>query len=183
MMKIHGLSLALAATLAATCSTGLAHAQTADTTTQDKQFVMDASEGSMAEIAQSKVALRKSKNPDVKAYAQKMIDDHTKLRAAMAPFNQQMGVKTPQPLNEEHQEEARKLASLSGKDFDKEYISAMDKDHHKTLTKFQNEIATTQDATLKTAVQQGATDVQEHTQMADDLSQKMGLPVANANGQ
>jgi putative membrane protein len=181
-MKFNQTALAAIVGAASLFSTVAVLAQD-PTATSDRLFLKEADEGNSAEIAASRMALKKSHNPDVKGYAQKMIDDHTKLRAAMAPFNQQMGVKTPQPLNEEHQEEARKLASLSGKDFDKEYISAMDKDHHKTLTKFQNEIATTQDATLKTAVQQGATDVQEHTQMADDLSQKMGLPVANANGQ
>jgi putative membrane protein len=149
------------------------------TATSDKLFLKEADEGNSAEISASKLALKKSHNPDVKAFAQKMIDDHMKLRAAVAPFDEQMNVMTPQPLNEEHQAEAKKLMGLSGTDFDKEYIAAMDKDHHLTLVKFQNEIATTQNADLKTAVQKGATVVQEHAQMADDLSQKMGSPVVS----
>ena len=144
----------------------------------DKNFVMMADEGNTAEITASQIALKKSHNPEVKAYAQKMIDDHMKLRADMAPFAQQMGVPTPQPLNETHKVMDQRLLALSGENFDKEYIKDMDQDHHKTLGMFQNEIATTQNDSLKTVVQQGAQVVQMHTDMADQLAEKMNIPTA-----
>ena len=169
---------------AITLSSGMLFAQDASSASAsssaaaDKTFAMQADEGNSAEIAASQLALKKSKNPDVRDYAQKMITDHQKLRADMAPFAQQMGVTTPQPLNETHQAVAKRLMALSGKQFDMEYIKVMDQDHHKTLGLFQNEIATTSNADLKTAVQQGATSVQMHTDMADQLATKMNIPTA-----
>ncbi len=98
-------ALAAAATLC--CTLGFsAHAQS-PTTPSDKQFLTEADEGNSAEIAASKMALKKSHNPDVKAYAQQMITDHMKLRSDMTPFAQKLSVTAPQPLNEEHQELAK----------------------------------------------------------------------------
>ena len=142
----------------------------------DKMFVKMADEGNSAEISASQIALKKSKNPDVIAYAKRMITDHEKLRSDMAPFAQSMGVMTPQPVNATHKVEDQRLSQLSGEKFDKEYIKDMDVDHHKTLGMFNNEIATTSNADLKTTVQQGQTVIVEHTDMADQLAGKMGVP-------
>ena len=149
----------------------------------DKNFVMVADEGNSAEIAASQMALKKSKNPEIRTYAQQMIDDHTKLRSDMAPFASKMSVTTPQPLNQTHQAEAKRLAALSGESFDMEYVKAMDQDHHKTLGLFQNEVSTTSNDELKSAVQQGEQAVKQHTDMADQMAQKMNIPLASTPGQ
>ena len=171
-------SVAVAAGLLALGGACLVAQDTGSSMAADKNFVMQADEGNSAEIAASQLALRKSKNPDVKAYAQQMITDHQKLRSHMAPLAQQLGVTTPQPLNATHKDESKRLMAMSGKDFDMEYIKAMDIDHHKTLAMFKNEEMTTQNADLKSAVQQGETVVAQHTDMADQMSQKMGIPPA-----
>ena len=155
------------------------YAQANDASTSmaaDKNFVMLADEGNTAEISASQIALKKSKNPDVIAYAKQMITDHEKLRSDMAPYATTLGVMTPQPLNPTHKTEDQRLSQLSGKKFDMEYIKDMDTDHHKTLGLFNNEIATTSNTDLKSAVQQGQTVVSMHTDMADQLAGKMGVP-------
>ena len=145
----------------------------------DKTFVMQADEGNSAEIAASQMALKKSRNPEIKSYAQQMITDHNKLRADMTPIATQLGVTAPQPLNEEHKAEAKRLASLSGKDFDMEFVKAMDMDHHKTLTMFKSKADSTQNADLKTALTGAIPVVQQHAEMADQMAQKMNIPVAS----
>ncbi len=158
---------------AAVCCTGLTHAQ--DTTAQDKMFVAKAAEGGMAEISMSQLALKKSKNDDVKAIAQKMVDHHTKLNSDMMPFATQMGVTPPTKLNPEHQAEAARLKSMSGASFDKEYITAMVGDHHKDLGEFISEKNTTSNADLKSTVTQATQVITTHTQMIDQTAQKMGI--------
>ncbi len=169
---------AIAAAFALGCSATTYAQDAGSSMTADKTFAMQADEGNSAEIAASQMALRKSKNPEVKAYAQQMIADHNKLRADMKPLADQMGVMTPQPLNDTHKAESKRLMAMSGKDFDMEYIKAMDMDHHKTLGMFQNEASTTINADLKAAVQQAIPVIQQHTDMADQMAQKMNIPVA-----
>ena len=178
-MKLAVLRLATLASAAFFAASPLLHAQSNDASTSmaaDKNFIMLADEGNTAEISASQIALKKSKNPDVIAYAKQMITDHQKLRSDMAPFATTLGVTTPQPLNPTHKAEDQRLSQLSGDKFDKEYIKDMDTDHHKTLGLFNNEIATTSNADLKTAVQSGQTVVAQHTDMADQLAGKMGVP-------
>ncbi len=169
-------ALAAAALLVAS---PISYAQTNDPSSSmaaDKTFVMMADEGNTAEITASQIALKKSKNPDVIAYAKQMITDHEKLRSDMAPYATTLGVMTPQPLNPTHKAQDQRLSQLSGAKFDKEYIANMDTDHHKSLGLFNNEIATTANPDLKSTVQQGQTVVAQHTDMADQLAGKMGVP-------
>ncbi len=169
--------------MALCCTASLLAQDRGSSAAADKTFLMQADEGNTAEISASQIALRKSKNADVKAYAQQMITDHQKLRSDMAPLASQMGVTAPQPLNETHKAEAKRLMALSGKDFDMEYIKAMDMDHHKTLGMFQNEAKTTQNEQLRSAVTQATPVIQQHTDMADQMAGKMNIPVASTPGQ
>lgn len=170
---------ATAGIVALCCAASLSAQDAGSSASADKTFLMNADEGNSAEIAASQMALKKSKNPDVKAYAQQMITDHQKLRSDMSSFDQQMGVTVPQPLSATHKAEAQHLAALSGKSFDAEYVKTMDQDHHKTLGMFQNEVATTSNQDLKAAVQQGTPVIQQHTDMADQLAGKMNIPTAS----
>ncbi len=182
-MRWIGIRLVVASSFVAVTSMGLAFAQDASSASADKTFLMMADEGNSAEIAASQLALKKSKNPEIKTYAQQMITDHQKLRSDMAPLAQQLGVTTPQPLNETHKVEAKRLAALSGDKFDKEYIKAMDLDHHKTLDMFKNEISTTSNADLKAAASQGQPVIQQHTDMADQMAQKLNVQPAAGAGE
>jgi len=175
--------IAMMAGILTVCGVGVLAAQDASSSaTGDKTFLMNADESNSAEIAASQMALKKSKNPEVKAYAQQMITDHQKLRSDMSALTQQMGVMAPQPLNETHKAEAKRLAALSGKSFDMEYIKTMDQDHHKTLEMFNNEIATTSNSELKTVVTQGQSVIQQHTDMADQMAQKMNISSGFSSG-
>ena len=152
-----------------------ASADASSTAAQDKMFLMNSAEGSMAEIQMSRLALKKSKNDEVKTYAQKMIDDHTQLIADMKPFADQMGVVPPTKLKPAHQQEAQRLKAMSGDKFDKEYITAMVADHHKDLGEFKTEETTTANTSLKATVTQGEQVIKMHTDMIDSIAQKNSI--------
>ena len=175
-MKIRNLcSIVLSA---ATMATGVvAHAQ-ADPN-QDKKFIMTAAESDMAEIKLSQLALQKSSNAEVKAFAEKMVADHNKLEADMKPFADKMAVPPVVELKPEHQAKYDMLSGLSGTAFDKEYMKTMDIDHHKALMAFDAEIGTTTmsaDSDFITTVTAGEKVVAMHTKMADKMLKTMGLP-------
>ncbi len=146
------------------------HAQATD---QDKQFLTKASQGNYAEIKLSQLAETKASNPQVKAFAHKMVADHEALGARMKPFAVAWGLTPPMSLDSDHQAVYDKLSGLSGAEFDKEYMSVMDKDHHETLDLFTQEAQTTTDARFKAAVVNGKSVVAAHTQMADSLNAKL----------
>ncbi len=145
----------------------------AEVTDQDKQFLTKASQGNFAEIKLSQLAETKASNPQVKAFARKMVADHEALGARMKPFADAWSLTPPTSLDSDHQAEYDKLSGLSGADFDKEYMSVMDKDHHEALDIFTQEAQTTTDAKFKAAVLHGKSVVAAHTQMADSLNAKL----------
>src|SRR3984957_7570901 len=142
---------------------------------KDKMFLRKAAEGGMAEVKFGQLAAQKASSDDVKAFGQKMVDDHTMLNNEMAPIADSMGVRTPKGLNKEAQAEYDKLNGLSCSDFDTEYLTVMVKDHHKDLHEFREEAASTTDATLRAAVEKGQSVIREHTMMVDKLAQRKGI--------
>ena len=80
-LKLIGRSWSLVALIGSTAILCAAMQPTpkAATTTEDKMFVTESTEGSLTEVELGKLALKKSKNPEVTEFAQKMIADHTQL--------------------------------------------------------------------------------------------------------
>jgi putative membrane protein len=68
-----------------------------------------------------------------------------------------------------------KLKALSGDDFDKAYIEAMVKDHHKDLSDFKKEVASGQSSTVKDAASKGEKVIAEHLKMIRQIAQAHGL--------
>jgi putative membrane protein len=85
----------------------------------DKKFLAMAAQSDQNEIALSRLAGEKATNPVVKAFAEKMVTEHTKMTEDMKPFADSWGLTPPNGPDADHRKEFDKLNSLSGADFDK----------------------------------------------------------------
>jgi len=138
----------------------------------DRDFVKNALEGGDAEVQLGQLAQQKSQSDDVKQFAQKMVQDHTQMDdRLMKPLAKQLGVNPPKNLSKKDRQLMAKLESLSGAQFDDEYIRAMMKDHRQDLKDFKSEAQMTQDPNVKQAVQQGETVISQHLQMIEQIAQ------------
>lgn len=142
-------------------------------TDDDKKFLATAAQSDQNEIALSKVAMQKATNPEVKSYANKMIADHMKMTATMKPYAESWGVTPPNGPDADHQAALDKLNSMSGADFDKEYINQMVTDHQKALDAFTTEAKDTKEAKFRATVMKGKTVVAAHTKMASEMQTKI----------
>lgn len=178
-MKLTAIPAILAIAAVSACAP--AFAQTADPTStakQDTKFLEKANQGSVDEIDLAKIALDKSTNDDVKAFAQKMIDDHTTLIHTMQTFDIQAGIQPPAHPDAATEAEKLKLGILNGQAFDKAYIKAMVDDHHKDLQEFLAEEKATAYPAFRDAVKQGEQVVRQHLKMIDDIAKKNGIAPA-----
>ena len=142
---------------------------------QDKKFVSAASEGGLAEVEFGKLATEKAKNPQVKAFAEKMVHDHTMLNNKMKPVAEEMGVTPAEHMNVGDDAEYAKLKLLTGEEFDKSYMSEMVKDHAADLQAFQHEEEVAANPQLKKTVTAGEKVIAQHKRLADNLAEQMGL--------
>ena len=148
-----------------------------DTTSDDKKFIADSAQDSLAEIAVAKLALSKSGDANVKMFATKMVKDHTMLIQSMKPFAMKMGVKEPTGPSVIDKARYEELKLKSGTSFDRAYVEAMVKDHNADLKKFMDEEQKTTNADLKAAVAKGEKVIRQHTEMIDGIAQKGGIEV------
>ena len=144
----------------------------------DRMFVSTALKGGMAEVQLGQLTLQKSNNEQVKQFAQKMIDDHTKLGDQMKPIAQQIGVEAPTKISKKDQKTMAKLQNLSGTAYDQAYIRDMVKDHKQDLSEFQSEASNGQDPAVKNAANQGSQVIAQHLQMIQQLAKDQNITMA-----
>ena len=157
--------------------------QSASAATQsggDKMFVKEALEGGNAEVQLGKLAQQKGQSDDVKQFGEKMVTDHTQLGEQMKPIAQQMNITPATTLAPKDKMLYAKLEKLSGADFDREYITAMVKDHQKDLSDFKKEASSGKDPQVKQAAQQGSTVISEHLSMIKQIAQKHNVSVGSS---
>ncbi len=151
----------------------------AQNTAMDKMFVKKALQGGMAEVQLGQLTLQKSNNDQVKQFAQRMIDDHTKLGEQMKPVAQQLGVSAPNDISKKDKSTIAKLQALSGPAYDEAYIRDMVKDHKKDLSEFQTEASSGQDQTVKDAANQGSKVIAQHLQMIQQIAKDHNVNIAS----
>jgi predicted outer membrane protein len=99
-----------------------------------QQFVEKASIVNMAEIQLGQLAVERAQDPQVKQYAQTMVDDHTKAQEQLKTVASNQNIPIPSALDGKHQKLHDKLAKLQGAEFDRAYMDAM-VDGHKDAEK------------------------------------------------
>ena len=150
--------------------------------TKDKMFLRQAAEGGIAEVQFGQLAAQKGGSDDVKAFGQKMVDDHSALNKEIADAADSAGVMLPKRINKTDQAEYDKLNGLSGDEFDTEYLILMVKAHHQDLREFRLEAAGTEDPALRETVMKAQKLIHEHLVMVDSLAKSKGIEVPGHHG-
>ncbi|HEX7294773.1 MAG TPA: DUF4142 domain-containing protein [Pyrinomonadaceae bacterium] len=140
----------------------------------DNTFAMDVAQNNMAEIALAKLAAQKSKNADVKKFAQRLVTDHTKAGQELKKIAATKNITLPTDVKPEQKQTHDRFMSLSGADFDREFMSLMAENHDKSVTSFQGEANNGSDAELKDFATKTLPTLQEHQRMAHDIYDKLG---------
>lgn len=151
---------------------GLSFMLTAEAVVKDN-FWNEAAMGGMAEVSMAQLALQKSQSESVRQFAQHMVDDHTAANNELMSLASSKNVTLPTGLDAKHQAMMTKMGSMSGMDFDREYMKGQVKDHEKMVKLFQNEAANGADADVKAFAAKTLPTLQSHLQMARSMSSGM----------
>jgi putative membrane protein len=138
----------------------------------DKDFVSKAGMGGMAEVQMGNLALQKASSADVKAFAQRMVTDHSKANEELSQLATTKGLALPTELGGEHKQALEHLTSLSGAEFDKAYMQHMVEDHDKDVAEFDKASTSAQDSDVKGWAGKTLPTLKEHQQMAKDIASK-----------
>jgi putative membrane protein len=94
-----------------------------------REFVNRMAVAGMAEVELGKLASERAMDPDVKAFAQMMVRDHSRADDELGKIAKSLDIQVPTQLDSMHRELVDRLSKLKGAEFDREYMSAMVKGH------------------------------------------------------
>lgn len=168
--------LTLAQTQAGTTVPGSAQTthNSSAVTAKDKAFMRKAAQAGMAEVAEGRIAAAKTQNPAVKAFAERMIQDHTQAGDKLAQIAETLNVKLPAEPSPAQQKHLNELRKLSAAEFDKKYDPMQLKDHEKTVNEFKQEAESVQNPALKAWVESALPVLKEHLKLAQALPSNAG---------
>jgi putative membrane protein len=153
--------------------TGMTGATGATLNDKDKDFVTTAGKGGKAEVELAQDAVTHAQNADVKSFAQKLVDDHTKANGELEQYATGHGVTIPSEMEGKAKEAKERLAKLTGKSFDQAFVKQMVEDHTSTIKAFEDESKNGTDADLKAWVDKTLPTLRDHLKMAQDLAKKV----------
>ena len=158
---------------ASATTTGAAGGTLTVMSNEDKEFVTTAGMAGLAEVHMGNLALQKATNADVKAFAQRMVTDHSKANAELAQFATTKGLALPTELAGEHQASHEHLNGLSGAEFDKMYMEHMVADHEKVVAAFDKASTSATDADLKAWAGKTLPTLKEHLELAKTTARRL----------
>jgi putative membrane protein len=136
--------------------------------TQD--FVTEAANSDMLEIASSRLVAAKS-DSKYKSFADQMITDHTKTSAELKALvdGGKVTATVPPSMDKAHRDRLNNLSQLDGKDFMKEYRSMQVSAHKDAVSLFERYSKGGENAALKGWAGATLPHLQQHLKMAEDL--------------
>lgn len=134
-----------------------------------QDFVEEASAKGVAEIDAGKLALEKATSEDVKNFAQKMIDDHTKANEELAALAASKNLEISENAELMNQAKAWILQMRDGESFDKAYMNNQVVAHQQTIALFQR-ASQSEDAEIAAFAKEVLPKLEHHLQEAEKLN-------------
>ena len=142
------------------------------------EFVKHAAQGGLAEVALGNLGVQKAQSDDVKQFAQRMVDDHSKANDELMDLARKQAIDIPKQMSAEQRATVDRLSKLSGAAFDREYMKAMVKDHDHDVAMFETYSQHGKDEQLKSWAAKTLPTLQDHKEMATATANKVGANMA-----
>lgn len=139
----------------------------------DRKFMETAAQDGMAEVELGKVAAQKAQSADVKAFAERMVQDHGKANSQLMQLAQAKGVNLPTALEGKHKRMLDKMSKLAPDKFDREYMDEMADEHKKDVKAFREASKDSKDADVKAFATATLPVLEEHMKLAESLHAKV----------
>ena len=137
----------------------------------DRRFVTKAADGGMAEVQVAQLAAQRASNPEVKSFAQKLVDDHTQVNSELMSLAGQKNVKMD---NDDDKDRAyKRLNKKSGEEFDQEFVEHMIDEHEKDIKLFEKASSDAKDADVRAFASKHLDHLREHLQAAQNLRESV----------
>jgi len=136
---------------------------------KDADWIVETASGGMLEVEAGKLALQKAVSPEIKKFAQHLVDDHTAANNDLKKLAESKNVTLPPDLTDKDQKVLNGLKEKSGVDFDKKFISDMLSDHKDDIDSFEKASDKANDPAIKEFAAKHLPVLMKHREMAEKI--------------
>lgn len=129
----------------------------------DRLFLLKAAKGNLAEVMTGQLALRKSKNPQVRQLAQHLISEHGAANVQLMPIITRKVLPMPRTPGVMHSATYDVLSNLKGTQFDQMFMAAQVEAHENSINMYQQELTIGRDADARAYAAAVLPRILEHT--------------------
>ncbi len=140
---------------------------------RDADWVADVVEANYGEIKFATLAKQRSSNAEVKAIADMLVQQHTKTLNELKTLAQNKSITIPVEEDDEARRKTERFADEAGKDFDKKWTKEMIDRHEESINKFERRLDNTEDAELKTFINNTLPTLRTHLDRLEACQEKL----------
>jgi putative membrane protein len=170
-------SFLVAALLCAMSSASMAQdtATSGQLSASAKEFVEKAGTSGLAEVEMGEIGAQKATNGQVKAFAKRMVADHTKANQDLSNAIKGKGVQVPSSRTGMHKATMEKFQQQdASKDFDRDYMEQMVEDHKAAVELFETAADDEQlDVELRGYAKNTLPALRDHLKQAQTIESKL----------
>jgi putative membrane protein len=147
---------------------------TAHSSISASEFIQKAGAGGLAEVDMGKLGTKKATNSQVKAFAKRIVTDHTKANEELLAAAKGKG-EVPSSRDTMHKAMMDKFQQQeAGKEFDRDYMEQMVQDHKADVDLFETAADdSTLDAELRAYAKKTLPTLREHLSQAQTIASKL----------
>ncbi len=141
----------------------------------DAGFIREVNSDNQMQIQLAQLARQRSKNPQVRQFAEQAITDHNGLQNQWRALASQNGMTLNQGLGPLHKEKITNLKKASDKNFDKVYMTTMIQQYSDETSYWQKEGRASQSAQVRQLVNAGLPTLEQNFNEAKRLGRELGI--------
>jgi putative membrane protein len=141
---------------------------------KDREFVKDIDADHNLEIRLGQLAERRARNESVKQFGRRMVDDHTGLKERWTTTITNSGMKFKSGMGPRHKSKLDRLEKLSGRKFDREYMTLVAQNHQDYLNYLRKEGRAAKSATVRQLVNRDIPMFEQHIRQAKQIGVRVG---------
>ncbi|RYF80704.1 MAG: DUF4142 domain-containing protein [Comamonadaceae bacterium] len=136
----------------------------------DAAFMKQAAENNHAEVESGRLAMEKASDPQIKAFARQMVEDHTAKGRELSALAAAKGVDLPDGPSMMQKGKLKLLSTADGANFDKRYAQTMGVvAHEDTVALFRKAASDARDPDVKAFAAKTLPALEHHLQMGRQL--------------
>jgi putative membrane protein len=140
----------------------------------DETFVTKTASAGAAEVELGRMAVDKAGSEEVKKFAQRMVDDHSKANDELKTLAQNKHITLPDAPDPHLKAMQDRLSKSSGTAFDRAYMQMMIADHRKALNDFRLASKAAKDPDVKGWAAKTLPTIEEHLKLAQTTNTAVG---------